>query len=244
MGSREGFLVTIKGHLVTLDSFYIGKFQVTQKEWLEVMGSNPSCFKGDNLPVEQVSWYDAIVYCNLLSIREGLTPCYSINGSSDPNHWGNIPTDENSTWNTVTCDWSANGYRLPTEAEWEYAARGGNKSKGYKYSGSNDIGQVAWYDGNSGSETHTVGTKHANELGIHDMSGNVWEWCWDWHDENYHGKSPESSPRGAASGSGRVLRGGSWDSGAGRYRVANRLYSDPDVRLFGDLGFRILRAVK
>jgi len=225
MGSNDGGSDEKPVHQVTVSSFYIGKYEVTQKEWQEVMGSNPSNWKGDNLPVEQVSWYDAVDYCNKRSRKEGLTPCYSGSGSN------------------ITCNWSANGYRLPTEAEWEYAARGGNKSKGYKYSGSNDVGAVAWYDGNSGNKTHEVGTKAANELGIHDMSGNVWEWCWDWYNSGYYAKSPGSDPKGPGSGSSRVLRGGSW-----RYlvvvlcRVAIRSSFVPGIRSC-DGGLRVLRAI-
>ena len=211
-------------HQVTVSSFWIGKYEVTQAEWKEVMGSNPSNWKGDQLPVESVSWYDAVDYCNKRSIKEGLTPCYSGSGAG------------------ITCNWNANGYRLPTEAEWEYAARGGKHSKGYKYSGSNDIGSVAWYDGNSGSKTNRVGTKAANELGLHDMSGNVWEWCWDWYDSGYYAKSPGSDPRGAGSGSYRGLRGGSWGFGDGYCRVAGRSFNGPG---YGDcgLGLRLARAV-
>ncbi|MDP3115426.1 MAG: bifunctional serine/threonine-protein kinase/formylglycine-generating enzyme family protein, partial [Candidatus Cloacimonadaceae bacterium] len=216
MGSNDGESVEKPVHQVTVSSFYIGKYEVTQKEWTAVMGSNPSYWKGDNLPVERVSWYDAIDYCNKRSLKEGLKPCYSIGGNTKPSSWSS---------GTIACDWTANGYRLPTEAEWEYAARGGNKSKGYDYSGSNDINTVAWHYDNSGNKTRDVGTKSANELGIHDMSGNVWEWCWDWYDEEYYGKSPSSDPRGASSGDYRVLRGGSWND------CGRRLSGCPPQRL-------------
>ncbi|MDP3113667.1 MAG: bifunctional serine/threonine-protein kinase/formylglycine-generating enzyme family protein [Candidatus Cloacimonadaceae bacterium] len=220
-------------HQVTLASFYIGKHEVTQKEWLAVMGSNPSYFKGENLPVAQVRWFDAIDYCNKRSINEGLTACYSVDGSNKPNDWRR---------GTIVCDWNANGYRLPTEAEWEYAARGGNKSKGYEYAGSNDIGSVAWYGGNSGGKTHPVGSKAPNELGIYDMSGNVWEWCWDWYAGDYYAKSPASDPRGAGSVEYRVLRGGSWYYGEYNCRVANRNNSNPDNG-YHNKGLRALRAI-
>ena len=222
MGSNSGDSDEKPVHTVTVNDFYISKYEVTQKEWKEVMGSNPSYFKGDNLPVEQVSWYDAVEFCNKKSRKEGLTPCYSGSGKS------------------ITCNFNANGYRLPTEAEWEYAARGGNKSKGYKYSGSNTIGDVAWYSSNSGNKTHQVGTKQANELGISDMSGNVWEWCWDWYDNDYYSSSPRNDPTGPSSGSYRVLRGGGWRNGGLSCRVANRISTYPGNGC-NYSGFRIVR---
>jgi serine/threonine protein kinase len=210
-------------HQVTVSSFYIGKHEITQKEWRDVMGSNPSDFKGDYLPVESITWYDAVEYCNKRSQQEGLTPCYS--GSGD----------------YISCNWNANGYRLPTEAEWEFAARGGTQSKGYTYSGSNGIGSVAWYIDNSGDTTHSVGTKSPNELGIYDMSGNVWEWCWDWYG-NYASTS-QNNPTGATSGSYRVLRGGSWFYYVNCCRVASRSFNDPGSRNYYN-GLRVLRATQ
>jgi len=204
-----------------VSDFYIGKYEVTQKEWTEIMGKNLSNWKGDNLPVEKVSWYDAVKFCNKKSDKEGLTRCYSGSGTN------------------TKCNFSANGYRLPTEAEWEYSARGGNKSKGYKYSGSHNIGSVAWYNDNSGRKTHKVGTKQPNELGIYDMSGNVREWCNDWYES--YSSSSQTNPRGASSGSDRVLRGGSWDSYASCCRVAFRYYSYPD-RSDYLIGFRLSRS--
>ena len=224
MGSNDGYSDEKPVHQGAVSSFWIGKYEITQKEWQEVMGSNPSNWKGDNLPVENVSWYQAVDYCNKRSVKEGLTPCYSGSGAG------------------ITCNWSASGYRLPTEAEWEFAARGGKLSKGYIYSGSNDLGSVAWYDGNSGSQTHSVGGKAANVLGIFDMSGNVWEWCWDWYDDSYYAQSPGSDPRGAGSGSYRVLRGGSWRHYDYGCRVANRNFDGPGIRNYG-YGLRLARAV-
>ena len=246
MGSNDGHDNEKPVHKVSVSSFYIGKYEVTQKEWREVMGSSPSYFKGDDKPVEQVSWYDVIEYCNQRSLKEELTPCYTIDKSrKDPN---NTNSSDNLKW-SVSVNWQANGYRLPTEAEWEYAARGGNKSRGYEYSGSNDIGSVAWYYENSYDKgenhpdygTHKAGTKAANELGIYDMSGNVWEWCWDWYDSGYYGKSQSSDPIGAGSGSYRVVRGGSWDSNPVYLRVCNRLYYDPFNR-GSIIGVRLVRA--
>ena len=227
-------------HSVTVGSFYMSKYEVTQKQWKDVMGSNPSFFKGDNLPVEQVSWYEAVKFCNKLSSKEDLTPCYTIDKSrKDPN---NLNPSDKIKW-TVTCNWNANGYRLPTEAEWEYAAKGGNKSKGYKYSGSKTIDAVAWYESNSDNKTHAVGSKQANELGLYDMSGNVYEWCWDWYDRSHYGKSAATNPQGAAEGSFRLLRGGSWHNNDNYCRVANRDFNYQNYR-YNNTGFRFLRAIK
>ena len=187
-------------HIVTLSSYYIGKTEVTQKQWQNVMGSNPSSFKGDEMPVENVSWNDCQTFINKLNQLTG------------------------------------KNFRLPTEAEWEYAARGGNKSKGYKYSGSNTIGNVAWYSGNSSSRTHPVATKQANELGLYDMSGNVYEWCQDWYGS--YPSSSQANPTGPTSGSCRVLRGGGWSSYAAYCRVSYRNYCDPTFRNY-DIGFRL-----
>jgi formylglycine-generating enzyme required for sulfatase activity len=190
-------------HSVTLSSYRIGKYEVTQAQWQVVMGSNPSGFKGcDNCPVENVSWND---------IQEFLRKLNGLTGQH---------------------------YRLPTEAEWEYAARGGNRSKGYKYSGSNSLSSVAWYGNNSDSSTHPVGKKSPNELGLYDMSGNVWEWCSDFYGEHYYTFSPNNNPEGPSSGSFRVVRGGDWDYFAMRSRVANRDFMTPDYRI-NSFGFRV-----
>ena len=226
MGSTNGGSDEKPVHTVTIDDFYIGKYEVTQKEWKEIMGNNPSNFKGDNLPVEQVSWYDVVDFCNIKSEAEGLTRCYSGSGEN------------------ITCNFNANGYRLPTEAEWEYSARGGNKSKGYnKYSGSNNIDNVAWYKDNSSSQTHPVGQKKPNELGIYDISGNVWEWCWDWFDSNYYSKSSTRNPTGTSCGTSRVLRGGGRRNKAGNCRVAKRGDDDPAYSC-NHYGFRFSRLVE
>ncbi|MCI6578134.1 MAG: formylglycine-generating enzyme family protein [Bacteroidales bacterium] len=187
-------------HSVTLSSYYIGKTEVTQALWQAVMGSNPSNFKGADLPVECVSWNDC---------QEFIQKLNSLTGRN---------------------------FRLPTEAEWEFACRGGNKSNGYKYSGSNNLGSVAWYDGNSGDKTHPVGTKAPNELGIYDMSGNVWEWCGDWY-ANYTSNS-QTNPKGPQSGSYRVRRGGSWRYFVRCCRSSFRYVCDPADRGY-NLGLRL-----
>jgi len=244
-------------HKVTVGSYYIGKTELTlglfekfikstnyqtdadKDGWSYIWtgsvsqkksGVNWRCdTKGDlrnnserNHPVIHVSWYDAVSYCNWLSEKEGLQKAYI------------------GTGNNIKCDFNSNGYRLPTEAEWEFAAIGGNQSEGYKYSGSSDIDVVAWYRSNSGSKTHAVGTKQPNELGIYDMSGNVWEWCWDWYGD--YGSGNQNDPKGANSGSVRVVRGGAYLGFPGICRVTCRIdfRGSPDNSASTE-GFRLVR---
>lgn len=235
--SSDGLL-----HQVTVSSFYIDKKEVTQQQWFDVMGTNPSHFTGDpSRPVEQVSWYSAIAYCNKRSMSEYLTPCYTYGEyGTNPDEW---PAGWNvGAHNNFTCNFSDNGYRLPTEAEWEYAAKGGALSHNYQYSGSNALSTVAWFYGSSSGQTHSTGVLLPNELNTFDMSGNVWEWCWDWYDGSYYNTSPSINPTGPETGSFRVDRGGSWGDGASLCRVSLRnLYTPSGTAV--SLGFRLVRAL-
>jgi Tol biopolymer transport system component len=229
---------------VTLSAFHMATTEVTQSQYQVVMGSNPSQSSygiGANNPVNMVNWYDALVFCNKLSILEGRTPVYSINGSTDPAVWGTVPTSSNSTWGAASMNVSANGYRLPTEAEWEYAARGGSPVDNYDYAGSNDINAIAWYYDNSGYFTHLTAGKMANKLGLYDMSGNVWEWCWDWYG-NYPSNA-QTDPTGVISGTYRILRGGSFAVAAGYCTVSYRDYywiNKYPYEHDGTFGFRVV----
>lgn len=238
MGSTTGDTDEQPVHNVTLSNFYIGKYEVTQREWLEIMGTNPSQFLGDDLrPVDLVKWYDAVKFCNKKSIQEGLTPCYSKDNSTNPDNWtGNPETDE--SWANITCDWTANGYRLPTEAEWEFASKGGNSTQHFTYSGSNNIGEVAWYSSNSNGRSQSIGRKSPNELGIFDMTGNLFEWCWDFY--NDYSATNQNNPTGPVSGTYRVVRGASWNVNHEISHVTFRSGKTP-ILSQNSVGFRLVR---
>jgi formylglycine-generating enzyme required for sulfatase activity len=229
-------------HQVTLSSFLISRFEVTQQEWVNVMGSNPSFYPDDMyLPVETINWYAALVYCNRRSLQAGLTPVYSIGGSTNPDDWGTIPIVGDATWNAAECNWAANGFRLPTEAEWEYAARAATNNPDYLYSGSNTLGEVAWYQGNALGETQLIGHLAPNALGIYDMSGNVSEWCWDWYGSTYYNESASTNPTGPAAGTYRMTRGGACDgNNVHSFTVVDRHAMAPSHRSFS-YGIRVVR---
>ena len=240
--------VFVRGRVITFPTLIVSDHEVTRGEFKEVMGTDPSTapaydangteLTGDavlNNPVNYVNWYAAIAYCNKLSIKEGLTPCYTVKDVDFATlKYSDIPTYSNSTWDVATCDFTANGYRLPTEAEWEYLVRGGEN---YKYAGSNTVGDVAWYTSNTNDTgTREVKTKQANAYGLYDMSGNVWEWCWDW----YGSINSTTDSAGSAFGSGRVRRGGSWFGGGISCAVSDRSSSSPYDR--GSFyGLRVVR---
>ena len=243
--------VFVTGRKLTIPDLIVSDHEVTRGEYKDVMGIDPSSasaydkdgneLTGDavlNNPVNYVNWYDAIVYCNKLSIKENLTPCYSISGSTDPDDWGEVPYSyddlSRTTWNAATCDFNANGYRLPTEAEWEWLARGGQN---YTYAGSDNVDDVAWYTANiNDTGTREVKTKAPNGYGLYDMSGNVCEWCWD----RYGTISSSSAADGATSGNYRVLRGGAWYYSLYNWRVAIRDGNYP-YGLSNNYGFRVVR---
>jgi formylglycine-generating enzyme len=231
------------GKNIKVPDFYIGKYEITQKEWVHLMQNNPSEFKGDNLPVETITWYDCIDYCNKRSIKEGLKSYYNIDkNKKDP---GNDDERDDMRWE-VTINEKANGYRLPTVMEWEYASGGGQMSKSFTYSGSNEIEEVGWYWCNSGDKkltgmwiwstiqrnhckTKPIGSKKPNELGLYNMSGNVREWCWDW---KINGTEPKE----------RSWRGGGW---AGADFCCESSYEGSYVgnSKGADAGFRVCRGM-
>jgi formylglycine-generating enzyme required for sulfatase activity len=229
MGSKHGPEDERPVHKVWIDAFVMDKYEVTQAEY-EKLGQleafpNPSHFKGPDLPVEQVNWPQAARFCNARSRHEGLRPCYNED--------------------TGDCDFEASGYRLPTEAEWEYASRAGTDAD-YSFGGeARKLGDYAWFADNAGKKTHPVGQKKANPWGLHDMYGNVAEWCQDVYEKGYYQGSPQKNPRGPADGKEYALRGGSWKSAAEALRSSSRLAESAgfsDACLARDaIGFRCVR---
>jgi formylglycine-generating enzyme required for sulfatase activity len=218
---REDFDNEQPQHAVTISRrFYLGIHEVTQGQYLTVTGRNPSRNKGsDNLPVDNVSWFDASEFCNKLSARENRPLHYRINGENVSIAGGT-------------------GYRLPTEAEWEYASRAGSAAIYPFGNGPSELSRYAWYDKNSGAKTHPIGQKLPNAWGLYDMLGNVWEWCGDGYDAKYYASSPSVDPPGAAGASSRAFRGGGWLGDSGGCRPASRFRLSPGIRNF-NLGFRV-----
>ncbi|MFZ2955884.1 MAG: SUMF1/EgtB/PvdO family nonheme iron enzyme [Candidatus Ozemobacteraceae bacterium] len=242
MGSEKGGGNEKPVHKVEIaEPFYMGIFQITQGQYEKIMGNNPSNFKdtnnkGINRPVEQVSWYDAVEFCNALSLQQKLQPCYVIDKSKkDPN---NQNSNDSFKW-LVTCDFTKSGFRLPTEAEWEYSCRAGTKTEYYWGDAIND--EYCWYGKNSGDTTHDVGTRKPNPWGLYDMSGNVFEWCFDWKSDEFYKKNQCTDPQGKGTGKYRVLRGGGWFVADVYCRSASRYTYSPGLRLYRTLGLRVVR---
>lgn len=228
MGSVREYETDETPHEVVVDPFYLDKCEVTQEEYERVTGKNPSRKKIPNHPVDQIRWADAAAYCNARSRLEGLQPAY------DPQTWA--------------CDFEADGYRLPTEAEWECAARAGTKTAYCFGEDPSELEAHAWYKRNSTGAPHPVAEKEPNPWGLYDMYGNVWEWCNDFYQEDYYGQSPAENPRGPATAENRVVRGGCWDSKPDMCRSAYRNYEDPGYTdacfgkdIHGFVGFRCAR---
>ncbi len=229
MGNHESqFLDEYPRHQVSLGSFYISKYEITIADYSKFssMAGLPVSSGADNMPASEMTWEQAIMYCNWLSSVSGLQRCYEV--------------DRTGKQIRVTYNKEANGYRLPTEAEWEYAARGGVKHSSYAYSGSDDAREVAWFTDN-GKQIHPVGELKPNALGIFDMSGNVKEWCWDYYSESYYKLKVKDNPAGPEHGTTRVVRGGSYNAHFEMLRVNKRYYFMPDES-DNTIGIRIVRS--
>jgi hypothetical protein len=238
------------GSLINLSAYYVDKYEVSQGSFEAVMRYNPAHGQGESPdhPVYNTTWFMAIEYCNRRSIQEGLNPCYSYaDFGSDPDLWVHDWDSENQNHLEITCDWAANGYRLLTEMEWLYAAKGGADSNNYSYSGSNTLGNVAWYGANShllppthpDHCVHPGGMKAANELGLYDMTGNLYEWCWDIYGNLPYGE--QTDPHGASGGTSRIIKGGGWKSDSYGCQIHIRCIGVPLHTGDGDFGFRIGR---
>ncbi|MCD6506198.1 formylglycine-generating enzyme family protein [Candidatus Poribacteria bacterium] len=228
MGDDKGEVDERPAHKIYVAPFYMDKYLVTQEEYERVMGENPSRWKGKRNPVEQVRWSDAVRYCNARSRLEGLQPCYNL-----------------ETWE---CDFDADGYRLPTEAEWEFACRAVTKTRYFFGDNPRKLKLYAWFKENSGGRPRPVGRKLPNPWGLYDMYGNVWEWCNDFYKVDYYGESPLKNPKGPKTGNTKVLRGGSWNSKAEECRSSYRYNENPgytDVCFGYDIyGFRCVRGFR
>lgn len=225
MGSRDGSDDESPVHEVRIDAFLMDIHEVTQEHFETLMGMNPAKFKNPNHPVEQLGWYSAITYCNMRSLREGLDPCYDLE--------------------TAVCNFDANGYRLPTEAEWEYACRAGSTEPFAFGNDERQLGVHAWYEDNASGATQPVKQKSPTPWGLYDMHGNVWEWCQDLYSDQYYASAPADNPCNMTDGEQRVLRGGGWESPPEYCRSAARYSEDPGLAdvCFGyeAYGFRCVR---
>jgi formylglycine-generating enzyme required for sulfatase activity len=226
---------------VQLSSFIISKNEISQRDWTAIMNNNPSAHTGADLPVENICWYDTIEYCNLLSLSQNLSPCYEYLGagfniSQWPSNW------KTTVHNNIICHFKSSGYRLPTEAEWEYAAKGGEFSLNTIYAGSDNLSLVGWYLDNAAWMTHIVASKAPNELGLYDMSGNVFEVVWDWYGPYQERSGKIINPTGPDDGVYKVFRSGHWQAPAYREPVSNRSCALPTSH-FATYGFRVVRSM-